>query len=137
MNAILKSIVKTITPLAARDFFRLYLHFRHSRTQCWSGVYEHYRDIPARGPGYAGERLAERTYQHTKQILTTLDTHHSIPSKVTGEHVLLPLVVSFISQKLDKVKILDFGGGMGLAYIYLGIRSERSVKRGKKEQRWG
>jgi putative methyltransferase (TIGR04325 family) len=86
----------------------------------WEGIYSHYRDVPATGEGFDGEVWVERTAAYTKRILDLSKSHRTVSTEVVNEHLLLPLLVSLIcKQAKETVKILDFGGGMGVTFIHL------------------
>ena len=109
------SIIRRLTPPVLFDMFR-----RSDPPELWSGIYERYADVPIAGPGFDGDVWINQTRAYTQRMLATSQSDGSIPKEVTGEHMLLPLVAALVcEQSGGKVGILDFGGGMGVAYVYL------------------
>jgi len=111
--------LKRFVPPVVADFYRYIRDARSSRRHIWKGIYQHYRDVPTTGLGYNSERLAEDTFTYTKHVLALAERYRTIPIEAVGEHALLPLVVALIRKNSVPVRILDFGGGMGIAYIHL------------------
>lgn len=86
----------------------------------WEGIYRHYRDVPITGQRFDGDTWIGKTQAYTRRVLDSSKKYGAIPTEVTGEHMLLPLVASLACQESGgKVSLLDFGGGMGIAYIHL------------------
>jgi len=72
------------------------------------------------GPGFNGSVYLERTLQAAEESLQALRSGQQVPHfhKQRNEH--LPIVSSILlSQKSSKIRILDFGGGLGIAYMTL------------------
>ena len=85
----------------------------------WDGIYSHYRDVPTHGERFDGDEWINKTRVKTERLLAASRESGSIPKETFGEHALLPLLASVVSAESGKVRILDFGGGMGVTYIHL------------------
>jgi putative methyltransferase (TIGR04325 family) len=86
----------------------------------WEGIYEHYRDVPASGPGFNGERWVKDSFDLVNELVRTRrqEQSNSRPSPGEGEK-LLSLLCSLTLRDKGEVKVLDFGGGSGAGYVYL------------------
>jgi putative methyltransferase (TIGR04325 family) len=87
----------------------------------WKGIYSRYRDVPARSEGYHGVDLADRTYALTARLLAAARGRGRtpLPPFPGGVHALLPLTVTLVARAQGRVRVLDFGGGMGVGFIHL------------------
>jgi putative methyltransferase (TIGR04325 family) len=109
---------KTITrwiPPALLDLYR----GRCRDGYIWEGVYQKVQDVPRVGSGYDGEGLVNETAGYTKAHRDALKRPSFLPSQPTGEHSLLAFLASVTARQQKTVRILDFGGGMGIAYLHL------------------
>jgi putative methyltransferase (TIGR04325 family) len=112
--------VKRLAPPVLLDVF----HRNQSRSprtgRVWEGIYAHYRDVPTSGHGFNGDVWINKTYAYTQSVLASAKKYGTIPTGVAGEHMLLPLLAAAVCREAGgKVRILDFGGGMGIAYVHL------------------
>jgi putative methyltransferase (TIGR04325 family) len=82
----------------------------------WEGVYPHYRDVPAYGPGFDDEVWAADTRRLTEQARAS--SGKGLPP-VAGDQVLLPLLGAIAAGNGGHLKVLDFGGGMGISFVHL------------------
>lgn len=114
-----KHWVKRLAPPLLTDLYRTFKQRGVSSPYVWEGVYRHYRDVPRSGAGYDSDRLVKDTIAHARTLLAACQEPHTIPTRVTSEHSLLPLLVSVICQGSSGVRVLDFGGGMGAAYVHV------------------
>ncbi|OGR84375.1 MAG: hypothetical protein A3J74_02510 [Elusimicrobia bacterium RIFCSPHIGHO2_02_FULL_57_9] len=71
----------------------------------WEGVYASFKEVPASGPGFNGERWTSASFSKLPQLET--------PSYNSS---LLAVVAALAGNGSKPVKILDFGGGAGLTY---------------------
>ena len=115
----LKKIVKWMIPAGILDIYRSYKRMSSPRSYIWAGVYKHYRDVPTAGEGLDITEWVGITRAETEAVLANLGICGAIPNRVTGERSLLPLLASFVCQNSGRVRILDFGGGMGIDYVFL------------------
>ena len=85
----------------------------------WEGIYSRYQDVPAAGDAFGGDYWIDRTRSYTEESLSASRDSGFIPVGVTGEHLILPLLASLRCKARGQVNILEFGGGMGIAYIHV------------------
>ena len=90
--------------------------------QIWQGIYSRYGDVPTTGSGFDSDSFVNAAVAHAEKLLTASRQNSSIPPEVTAEHSLLPLLVSVLCRASDGATVLDFGGGIGSAYLHL-VRS--------------
>lgn len=79
-------------------------------TVTWAGMYERTADVPARG-GYEADAWVRATRERTRQQMEA----------APGSWDFLPLVMltGSLLRGSPTVRILDHGGGMGIAYVEL------------------
>ncbi|MBT3514000.1 MAG: methyltransferase, TIGR04325 family [Nitrospina sp.] len=86
----------------------------------WEGVYENWDLAPGDDDAFKNDFWIEKISQ---QALKTLESYHSQDDKPLATSVrenVLPLTSAMISlNKLEPLRILDFGGGMGAGYLLL------------------
>ena len=72
------------------------------------------------GPGFSGSVYLERSLQAAEECLQALKSGQQIPYFHKQRNMHLPIIVSMmLSKKTNKIRILDFGGGLGVAYMTL------------------
>ena len=84
----------------------------------WSGVYAHRSNVPHRGGGYTTVELARRTRADTERLLQATNGM-TTPHWQGGVHSLLALAASLVRPRAGILRVLDFGGGMGVGFIHL------------------
>jgi putative methyltransferase (TIGR04325 family) len=90
------------------------------RPYIWEGVYNDYRDVPANGAGFGSEEWISNTRERTRRALELFGSPPSgIPYDIPSYHSLFSLTVALLTQYQERVRVLDFGGGMGLALANL------------------
>jgi len=97
---------------ALADAYRI---LRGQLRPVWTGVYERYEDVPVSGPGFDGETWTAITRAGTERALARL--RDATPGVPTGDRALLPSLVANVLADRGAVRIVDFGGGMGIGYI--------------------
>jgi putative methyltransferase (TIGR04325 family) len=86
----------------------------------WEGIHPSFQDVPGAGAGFDSEIWIQKTRDYTERVLAASRNDGAIPKDVAGEYLLLPLLVSLVGKALgEKVRILDFGGGMGVSFVHL------------------
>ena len=80
----------------------------------WQGIFKNFSEVPPNGKGYNSDDWSITTYISTKKSLLN---YFSDSRKVDLENLLK--LVKQVSNTKKKIKIYDFGGGMGISYIYL------------------
>lgn len=111
----ISSLLRQITPPVLRSFLKGLVR---KNAYIWKGIYSRYQDVPATGDGFNGDYWITRTRSYTEEALTASRESRFVPSGVVGEHMILPLLASLVCNSRGRVNILDFGGGMGIAYIH-------------------
>jgi putative methyltransferase (TIGR04325 family) len=72
------------------------------------------------GPGFSGSVYLERSLQAAEESLQSLKSGQQVPYFHKQRNVHLPIVASMLLNQGDrKIRILDFGGGLGIAYMAL------------------
>jgi putative methyltransferase (TIGR04325 family) len=84
----------------------------------WSGIYSSFDEVPVVGTGFDGRRFAEQS-QHATRLLIEETRQQALPKQTTCQNSLLPLVSALAGQHSRKVRILDFGGGTGSAFVHI------------------
>ena len=89
--------------------------------QIWEGIYDSFQSAAAEalGAGFGGEIYRERSLLAAKECLAALKSRKPIPQFHKQHGTLLPLTVAMMLSKNEIVKILDFGGGLGIGYMTL------------------
>src|SRR5262249_53032682 len=86
----------------------------------WDGVFPHYRDVPSRGAGYQGERLAVESVALARQFIeATARSPNVVLAPTVPEQSQLPLLALLVALRQGGVRILDFGGGAGIHYLQI------------------
>ncbi len=72
------------------------------------------------GAGFDSEIWIQKTRAYTERVIAASRNDGAIPKDVAGEYLLLPLLASLVCKASGgKVRILDFGGGMGVSFVHL------------------
>lgn len=87
----------------------------------WEGVYADYKDAAADavGPGFSGNIYRSRSLDSARECLAALKRTQPIPAFHKQRSTLLPLTVAMMLGRRDKLRVLDFGGGLGIGYMTL------------------
>src|SRR5437870_13921184 len=86
----------------------------------WEGTYDHYRDVPSKGAGFESEEWISRTRQYAANALESLSGQpNGIPYDIPSYHSLFSLTIALLRQHREQLRVVDFGGGMGLAFANL------------------
>jgi putative methyltransferase (TIGR04325 family) len=86
-------------------------------TFIWSGIYSSFDQVPRVGQDFDGQRFAQETLRHTRQLLDQARSPDRLPMQTSCHDSLLPMLVSLVADKSKVVRILDFGGGTGAAFV--------------------
>lgn len=111
----------------------------------WDGVYESFDQVPVVGEGFASDAWLTDMERYTQAAVTALDDDGAgIPTNVPQYHALLSLLVASLPVTDQPVRVLDFGGGMGIGFAnvrrclaaempleYLIVDNEQSCERGR------
>ena len=118
----------------------------------WDGIYERFDQVPVLGRGFASDAWLSDMERYTRSAVMAIDNGDAqIPENVPQYHALLAsLVASFesgdgLGESGERpVRVLDFGGGMGIGFAnvirssakskldYLVVDNEASCARGRQ-----
>ena len=89
--------------------------------QIWEGVFSSFSEAAnsSIGPGFSGIVWKDRQAAVMQEIVTALSAKKQIPLFHKQRITCLPPVVAMLLSSCKKVKILDFGGGLGVGYAVL------------------
>jgi putative methyltransferase (TIGR04325 family) len=87
----------------------------------WRGVYPTFDMVPRRGSDFSSALWIRNSGESTRRLLDAPVRHGAVPSDVQsiGEHRTLVTAAALIAARQGSVRVLDFGGGFGDAFIYL------------------
>lgn len=85
----------------------------------WEGVYGSLHDVPVSGPGFGGQEWIASCECYLAEVLARLRSGHNVLNEWQATHLLLPLLVSSLRSCSAPVRVLDFGGGPGIDYVFL------------------
>lgn len=112
----------------------------------WDGVYESFAQVPVAGDGFVSNAWLTDMERYTRAAIKALcDDGSAIPANVPQYHALLAMLVSTLPVMDRPVRVLDFGGGMGIGFAnvsrcmaagldveYLIVDNEESCERGRR-----
>lgn len=78
----------------------------------WDGIYESFDQVPVMGEGFASEAWLADMERYTSSALR--DDGGGVPENVPQYHALLSQLLGTASPTGRAVRVLDFGGGMGI-----------------------
>jgi putative methyltransferase (TIGR04325 family) len=82
----------------------------------WEGVYKSFKDAPASGPGFGGEKWIQSALEKINAVRQECQKKGTVLPVTQYRESLLPLVAAIVRNASDRVKILDFGGGVGFSF---------------------
>jgi putative methyltransferase (TIGR04325 family) len=87
----------------------------------WHGIYPTFKSAmeDAIGTGFEGEIYRERSLAAARECMSCLQEGRPIPQFHKQRSTLLPVVVAMMLCQEERVKILDFGGGLGIGFMTL------------------
>ncbi|WP_397411227.1 methyltransferase, TIGR04325 family [Polaromonas sp.] len=87
----------------------------------WEGVYESFQSAAqrAQGDGFSGSTYSERSRAVARECLAALAEGTPIPPFHKQRSTLLPCTAAMIGSVKSGIRILDFGGGLGIGYMTL------------------
>jgi putative methyltransferase (TIGR04325 family) len=91
------------------------------RSGIWRGAYREWSDVPSRGSGFNADRWISNSSESMERLLEAHEQGVPLPSdtRSIGEHRTLVTLASVVSASRGSVRILDFGGGLGEAFVHL------------------
>ena len=87
----------------------------------WEGMFPSFpaADAEACGPGFEGEVYLVRTLASARDCLDALSRGAPIPAFHKQRSTVLPVVAATLLRSRQSVRILDFGGALGIGYMTL------------------
>lgn len=121
-----KRLVKLLTPPIIVEAYR-WLAAKKDQTPAagsakkflWEGIYRHYGDVSAAGDGYEGQVWIDSRTEATRNLFAGAKNFGAIPPVIESRYNLLAFLAAILSGRSQRVRIIDFGGAMGIAYVYL------------------
>ena len=97
----------------------------------WEGIYPDFQSalLDAKGAGFSGDVYRTRSLQAGTECLAALNSDQPIPAFHKQRSTHLPLVVAMMLGYEKNVRILDFGGGLGIGYMTLAECMPADLKR--------
>lgn len=97
----------------------------------WEGSYPGFQSAvaAAKGAGFSGEVYRKRSLQAATECLAALKSDKPIPAFHKQRSTHLPLIVAMMLGDKEQIKILDFGGGLGIGYMTLAESIPADLKR--------
>ncbi|HEY3045469.1 MAG TPA: methyltransferase, TIGR04325 family [Vicinamibacterales bacterium] len=91
------------------------------RVEIWEGIYASYQEAAAHvvGPGFDGDVWRTRSLASAQGCLAALEAGKPIPQFHKQRSALLPAVAAVMLASRDRLRVLDFGGGLGIGYMTL------------------
>jgi len=95
----------------------------NNKFNIWEGIYDSFEEANkfVTGKGFGGDIYIERTFNAAKECLDSLNNGKPIDGFYKQRSNMLPPVVAmmFSKQSYLPLRILDFGGGLGIGYMTL------------------
>lgn len=95
----------------------------------WDGNYGSFAEAPALGPGFNGSIWRDRSIRAAREAAARMAKRESLDYSLRQRNALLPAVTATILTEQARVKILDFGGGLGCGYILLSQAMPHAIER--------
>jgi len=114
----LKSVVRKLAPPIVLDAYRAVRPAPAPR-HTWEGVYRSRREVPASGEGFDGRAWAAMARQAAESLHARLTDAGTIPRDAAYDRALLGVLGALVCRERGRVRVLDFGGGLGLDYLHL------------------
>lgn len=87
----------------------------------WQGIYPGFKEAlsDARGVGFSGEVYRSRSLAVASECLNALKQGTPIPAFHKQRSTFMPLTAAMMMGGEKNIRILDFGGGLGIGYMVL------------------
>lgn len=82
----------------------------------WEGIYSSFREVPAEGPGFDGEAWITNSLKKMEEMRKHAQNGAALPPPSNYREGLLPLLAALTCRENKRLRILDFGGGIGFTY---------------------
>lgn len=80
----------------------------------WEGVYPSFREVPAGGAGFSSAEWSGKSAARLRELRAPEAA--AVPQAVAYSSTLLHAVAALALAEKPRLKVLDFGGGLGLTY---------------------
>lgn len=115
------AVLVGLSSYASRIVIDAYWRTRRSRhiviEHIWEGVYKSFKEVPTCGRGFYGETWKNNSRRKIETLLEEAEARKFIPSVVAHSGSLLPMLTAIVSETTERVRVLDFGGGLGFTYV--------------------
>ena len=95
----------------------------------WDGVYASFDGAPSVGDGFAGSIWRERSLQAARNEANKLTNGRTLDYSLRQRNAILPVVTAMLLSRQARVRILDFGGGLGTAFMVLKYAIGNEIER--------
>jgi putative methyltransferase (TIGR04325 family) len=97
----------------------------------WEGIYPDFQSAmaDANGAGFNSGVYRARSLQAAHECLTALNSEQPIPVFHKQRSTHLPIAVAMMLGYKKRVKVLDFGGGLGIGYMTIAESMPVDLKR--------
>jgi putative methyltransferase (TIGR04325 family) len=85
----------------------------------WKGVYADFHEARSEGLGFDGTDWINNGMAHLKELEIKTQRKYGPANEPAFEEGLLPIVAATILAERGRLRILDFGGGLGVGYLKL------------------
>jgi putative methyltransferase (TIGR04325 family) len=86
------------------------------KSPIWEGVYNRFQDAPVAGPGFEDKIWIKKSLKKAESLRDVKKEDPPVPKVTKNRETLLAVVAGIVYGVKGRVKILDFGGGMGFAW---------------------
>jgi putative methyltransferase (TIGR04325 family) len=115
MPRVARQIAKWAIPSGVVGWIR---ERRRPSQRLWQGVYPRFSDVPQEGLAYESDEWILPRTASTASLKEEFEGDASGWSRVESRYLLLPACVAAIARPNTTIRVLDFGGAMGIAYAY-------------------
>lgn len=113
-----KHLIKQLTPPIVLHAYRS-LGNPYRRGYLWSGTYPSMDDITAKGAGYHGSVWLDSRLDQAKTVISAPALPDAVPLVSGFRYGSLVLLTALFGATKEYLRILDFGGALGIAYAQI------------------
>lgn len=92
------------------------------RFDTFEGIYEHFRDVPAEGPGHLEDIWVQKSLKKLAVLCDALGEGRQRAPFPDDSAALLAMSVLPMLSSTRALTVLDFGGGVGITYLGMRLR---------------
>ena len=89
------------------------------RFPIWEGVFAHYRDVPATGKCFENDTFLADALTYTTAVMRSVNHPNPTVRPSLPEHEALLFLAAAVAPEGRPLRLIDFGGCLGTAYLYL------------------